>query len=253
MAWSSSPTTVTLRWPAASRSTRAAWLRLVSWNSSTRTYRKRAATAVADRPASRAAGAGRGRPGRRSRRSRSRPAGAGTSRRPRPARPGGRRSRRPPRPDRRRRPARRPGRGALDGRRLDGQPLGVVGVGGRADVLVLAAAEQGRQRGQEAGRVAERPVVVEVELVEVLAQEDDRLGPGQDAQVRGQAELQGELADERVAEGVERRDPAVRVAVRDELVDAHRHLVGRLVGEGQGQDLRRPGPLAWRSARRSAG
>ena len=40
---------------------------------------------------------------------------------------------------------------------------------------------------------------------------------------------------------MERGDRGVRVAVRDELVDADRHLLGRLVGERQGEDLRRTG------------
>ena len=53
----------------------------------------------------------------------------------------------------------------------------------RGDVLVLAAAEQRRQRGEEPGRVAERAIRVELELEQVLAQEDHDLGPGQDAHV----------------------------------------------------------------------
>ena len=110
----------------------------------------------------------------------------------------------------------------------------------RRDVLVLAATEQRRQGSQEAGRVAERPVDVEVELEQVLAQEDDDLGTGQDAQIGRQPELERVLADEPVPEGVERADRRVRVAVRHELVDADRHLLGRLVGEGEGEDLRRP-------------
>ena len=133
------------------------------------------------------------------------------------------------------------GRGLGQACRLDRQAIGVGQVGGRRDVLVLAAAEQRRERGQEAGRVAERPVRVEVELEQVLAQEDDDLGPGQDADVGRQPELERVLADEAVAEGVERRDRGVRVAVRDELVDADRHLLGGLVGERQGEDLRRLG------------
>ena len=80
----------------------------------------------------------------------------------------------------------------------------------RRDVLVLAAAEQRRQGGQEPGRVAERPVDVEVELEQVLAQEDDDLGSGQDAEVGRQPELEGVLADEPVAERVER---AIAVSV----------------------------------------
>ncbi len=142
--------------------------------------------------------------------------------------------------------ARASGRRLGHARRLGRDPIGVRQVVGRRDVLVLAAAEQRRERGQEAGRVAERPVGVEVELEQVLAQEDDDLGPGQDAHVGRQPELERVLADEAVAEGVERRDRRVRVAVRHELVDADRHLLGGLVGERQGQDLRRPAPAASR-------
>ena len=130
------------------------------------------------------------------------------------------------------------GRGLGQTCRLDRQAIGMGEVVGRRDVLVLAAAEQRRERSQEAGRVAKRPVGVEVELEEVLAQEDDDLRSGQDAHVGRQPELQGVLADEAVAEGVERRDRGVRVAIRHELVDADRHLLGGLVGEGQRQDLR---------------
>ena len=111
---------------------------------------------------------------------------------------------------------------------------------GRRDVLVLAAAEQRGERGQEAGRVAQRPVRVQLELEQVLAQEDDDLRARQHPQVRGQAELQRVLADDPVAEGVEGRDGGVRVAVRDQLVHPDRHLLGRLVRERQGQDLRGP-------------
>ena len=46
------------------------------------------------------------------------------------------------------------------------------------------------------------------------------------------------LADHPVAEGVEGRDDGVRVAVRDEPIDPGLHLLGGLVGEGEGQDLR---------------
>ncbi len=126
--------------------------------------------------------------------------------------------------------------------RLPRDPVGVRGVVGRRDVLVLAAAEQRGQRGEEPGRVAERAVRVELELEQVLAQEDHDLGPGQHPHVGRQPELEGVLADQPVAERVERRDRRVRVAVRDELVDADRHLLGRLVGERQGEDLRRPCP-----------
>ena len=134
-----------------------------------------------------------------------------------------------------------PRRGLGEACRLDGQPIRVRQVVGRRDVLVLAAAEQRRERGQEAGRVAERPVDVEVELEQVLAQEDDDLGTGQHPQVGRQPELERVVADQAVAEGVERGDRGVRVAVRHELVDADRHLLGRLVGEREREDLGRLG------------
>ncbi len=110
---------------------------------------------------------------------------------------------------------------------------------GRRDVLVLAAAEQRRERGEEARRIAERPIGVQVEFEQVLAQEDHDLRPGQHPDVARQAELERVVADQPVTEGVERRDRGVRIAIRHELVDPHRHLLGRLVGEGQPQDLGR--------------
>jgi hypothetical protein len=73
----------------------------------------------------------------------------------------------------------------------------------------------------------------------VLAQEDDRLGPGQDSHVDRQAELERIFADDPIAEGVERRDRGVRVAVRHELIDPDLHLLGGLIGEREGQDLGR--------------
>ena len=95
------------------------------------------------------------------------------------------------------------------------------------------------QRRQEARRVAERPVAIEVELEQVLAKEDHHLRPGEHAQVRRQPQLERVLADQPVAERMERRDRRVGVAVRHELVDADLHLVGGLVGEGQREDLGR--------------
>ncbi len=131
------------------------------------------------------------------------------------------------------------GRGLRDALRLGPDPLGVVDERRRRDVLVLATAEQGGERGEESRRVAEGAVLVEVEVIEVLAQEDHDLGPAQHAQVRRQTQLKRELPDEPVTERVERRDLGIRIAVRDELVHADRHLVGSLVREREGQDLRR--------------
>ena len=112
----------------------------------------------------------------------------------------------------------------------------------RRHVLVLASAEQRREGAQESRRVAEGPVLVEIEGEEVLVEEDHRLGPAQDPDVRRHAEFERVLPDQAIAERMERADRRVRVAVRDELVDAELHLGGGLVGEGQGEDLRRLGP-----------
>ena len=131
------------------------------------------------------------------------------------------------------------GRG-IDGRRLGPDPSRVGRVRRGRDVLVLASTEQRRERREEPGRIAQRPVLVEVEIVEVLAQEDHDLGPRQHPDVRREAELQRELADDPVAKRMERGDRRVRVAIRDELIDADGHLVGRLVREREGQDLRWP-------------
>ena len=127
------------------------------------------------------------------------------------------------------------------GGRLGREALGERHVGAGRDVLVLAAAEERRQRREEPGRVAERPVLVQLELEEVLAHEDDHFGARQHSHVGRQSEFERELPDQAVAECMERRDRGVRVAVRDELIDTDRHLLGRLVGERQGEDLRRTG------------
>ena len=132
-------------------------------------------------------------------------------------------------------------RGLRDSLRLGRHTIGVRLVVRGTDVLVLAAAEQRRQRREEPRRIAERTIGVQLELEQVLAQEDDHLGTGQDADVGRQAQLERVLADQAVAEGMERRDGGVRVAVWHELVHPDGHLLGRLVGEGQGQDLRWPG------------
>jgi hypothetical protein len=116
---------------------------------------------------------------------------------------------------------------------------GVTPIPVRGDVLVFRAAEQRCQRAEEPRRLAEGPVLVQLELEEALPHEDHRLRPRQHARVRRQPELQGELPDEAVAEGVERGDGGVGVAVRNELVHPNLHLLGGLVGEGEGQDLGR--------------
>ena len=103
-------------------------------------------------------------------------------------------------------PGRRPAGGECQPLGLTDQPIGAGEVGSRADVLVLAPAEVAGQGAQEAGRVAERPVGVELEVEQPLTQEDHDLRPRQDPGVGRQPELEGELADQPIAEGMERGD-----------------------------------------------
>ena len=86
--------------------------------------------------------------------------------------------------------------------------------------------------------------MIELEVEEVLAQEDDDFGPGQHADVDRQPEFERELADDSVAKSVECRDGRVCVSVGHELIDSDLHLRRRLVGEGQREDL--GGPCATR-------
>ncbi len=117
------------------------------------------------------------------------------------------------------------------------QPCGGSEVRVGHDVLVTQPADQGYQAGQEASRVAERPVSVQGQVEQVLAQQDDLLGARQHARAIGQPRLEGVLAKEAVAEGVEGADLRVVVAVRHQAVDALDHLERRAIGEGQRQDL----------------
>ena len=126
-------------------------------------------------------------------------------------------------------------------RRRSGEAIGVSPIRRGRYVLVLAATEQRGQCPEEARRIAERPVALEGEREQMLAQEDHDLGPAQDAHVRRQAELERVLPDQPVAERVERADRRVRVAIRHQLVHPDLHLGRGLLGEGQGEDLRRPG------------
>ena len=119
------------------------------------------------------------------------------------------------------------------------QLLGMGEILVRAHILVLEPAEE-RDHGVDVARgVAQRAEVPERELEEMVTHEDDLLGPREHTEVGGEAELEGVLFDQPVAEGVKRRDLHVRVAVRHELVHPLFHLGGRFVREGQGEDLRR--------------
>ena len=125
---------------------------------------------------------------------------------------------------------------------FDGKALRIVEVLLGRDVLVSTASEQRDERPEEAGRIAKGQVRVEAEFEQVLAEQHDRLGPRQHARVGRHPELERELADEPVPEGMEGRDPGVREAVRHELVDADLHLGGGLVREREPEDLGWPGP-----------
>ncbi len=130
------------------------------------------------------------------------------------------------------------------------EPLRMFQIRIRRDVLVLAATEQRREGAEKTGRVAKGPVEIEVELEQVLPEEDDDLGPGQDPDIRRQPEFEGVLADDPVAERVERSDRGIRVAVRDELIDADLHLGGRLLRERQMPGFPPASPDGSRSATR---
>jgi len=79
--------------------------------------------------------------------------------------------------------------------------------------------------------------VIQLEIEEVLQDEDDGLGLGQDTQVRRKTDLERVFPQDLVAERVERGDPHVAEPVGYKPVHAVFHLVGRLVRERQGQDL----------------
>ena len=128
-------------------------------------------------------------------------------------------------------------------RRRIGQSASRGLVGLRRDVLVPQPADQRHQAREEARRVAQRAVSVERQLEQVLSQQDDLLRPAQHRGAIGQPGLEGVLPQQPVAERVERADPRVVVAVRDQPVDALEHLECGAIGERQRQDLGRLGPL----------
>ncbi len=122
-------------------------------------------------------------------------------------------------------------------RGLREEGLGVRHVFLRRHVLVLEPAQVAHDRMQVARRVAQGPIVPEREREQVLAQEDHLLGAREDPEVRRQAQLERVLADQPIAEGVERGDGHVGVAVGDERVHPLFHLGRRLVGEREREDL----------------
>ena len=107
----------------------------------------------------------------------------------------------------------------------------------RRDVLVLGPAHERRERGQVAGRIAERPEAPQRQREQTLAQEDDLLRLREHAELRVEAGLERGLAQHAIAEGVEGQDRRLRVAVGDELIHPLGHLGRGLLGEGEGEDL----------------
>ena len=117
--------------------------------------------------------------------------------------------------------------------------LGPVAVLGGRDVLVLRSADESGQCREVARRVAERPEAPQRQLEQPLAQEDHLLRLREHAELRVEPRLERRLAQHAVAEGVERGDRRLRVAVRDQLVDALGHLGRGLLGEREREDLLR--------------
>jgi hypothetical protein len=118
-----------------------------------------------------------------------------------------------------------------------GQALRNLRVPVRGDVLIAQPAEERDERRQEAGRVAEWAISVQRQLEEVLAEEDHLLRAAEDRGTVAEAGLEGMLAEEPVAEGVEGPDLRVVVPVRHQPVDPLDHLVGGAIRERQREDL----------------
>ena len=73
----------------------------------------------------------------------------------------------------------------------------------------------------------------------MLAQKDHLLGARKDHGPIRHARFESALAQQPITERMEGADDAVRVAIRHQLIHPFLHLGGGLLGERQGQDLRR--------------
>ena len=80
---------------------------------------------------------------------------------------------------------------------------------------------------------------VAVELLEAVLHEPQLVGLVVDGEVRPVAEPRRLAAEDAAAGGVEGHHPAGAGGRADEILDALAHLGGRLVREGDGEDLRR--------------
>ncbi len=124
---------------------------------------------------------------------------------------------------------------ALTHRRPERRRVRVVSLG--RDVLVARAAEEIEERTHVAERIAGGSVSAQRQVVQMLADEDDLLRAGEDAELAAASELERELAEHLVAETVEGLDAGVVQAERRVEVDALLHLRGGLLGEGDREDL----------------
>ena len=131
------------------------------------------------------------------------------------------------------------GGGIVPGRvgRPSGHLGGIVGQSGWVDALFLGAPEEIDQRPQEPLGIAQRPIALQPEREQVVAQQHDRLRTSDQPDVARQPELEGVLAHEPVTQGMEGVDRGAGVAVGHQQIDSALHLLGRGVGKGEREDL----------------
>ena len=110
---------------------------------------------------------------------------------------------------------------------------------GRQRALVLGPHRQVDDGPDVARGVGQRPVVVKRQPFDGAAEQDGGLCAADDAWLAGQSELEGMVADEAIAEGVEGQDVRAGLPVRNQHVHPRLHLLCRALGEGQGEDLLR--------------
>ncbi len=92
--------------------------------------------------------------------------------------------------------------------------------------------------------ITQRQEALQAEREDVVSQEHHRLRAPDDLGVVWPADGMTMFPQQPVAEGMEGVDGRVRLSVGHEQVDTRLHLLGGTLGEGQGQDLRRPRSLA---------
>ena len=108
---------------------------------------------------------------------------------------------------------------------------------------LLGPTERLRQAHGGAAGIAEAAVAVQPEVEQSFPDEAGGGGPRQEARLGWQPQLEGVVAHEPIAEGVEGLGRHVGVAVGHQLIHPPLELGRRLLREGQGEDLRRPRPL----------